>query len=144
MVDTYNSITRFIKAARMVQDFHLDTTEEMKAYAFDILEAFSAPRTQWRIVYDNLNMKIHFFSRANSRMRWIDLLALDFSPVSPVKILDIHAGSGGNISGAFSDYTYAANRDQKDENVKEGSNVSNDSMLRPCMYTVPHIYRYPE
>lgn len=111
LADPYNSITRFIKAARMVQDCRAISTGEMTTYAFDILETVSAPRTQWRIVYDNQNMQVHFFTRTNSRMRRFDVLDFDFSPATPVKILDVDAGSGGDVAGRFSEYTYAANRD---------------------------------
>jgi penicillin V acylase-like amidase (Ntn superfamily) len=111
LADTYRSITRFIKAARMVQACRATTTEEMTAYAFEILEAVSAPRTQWRIVYDNRNMQIHYLTQANTNMRRIDILEFDFSPATSVQILDVNAGPSGNVSSLFAEYTYEANRD---------------------------------
>ena len=35
----------------------------------------------------------------------------DFSPATPVKIMDINAGHAGDVNGYFQDYSYEANRD---------------------------------
>ena len=109
--DLYSSITRFITAAKMVQRCRAENTDEMVTFAFDTLAAVSSPRTQWRIVYDNKAMMVYYRTRANFQLRHIDVSGLDFSPATPVKILDINAGSAGEVTEQFINYTYAANRD---------------------------------
>jgi hypothetical protein len=95
----------------MIQRCRANSTDEMVAYAFDTLAAVASGRTQWRIVYDNKAMMVYYRTRANFQLRQIDLSGLDFSPATPVKIMDINAGSAGDVTGQFINYTYAANRD---------------------------------
>jgi penicillin V acylase-like amidase (Ntn superfamily) len=109
--DPYSSITRFITAAKRVQRCRAASTSEMVAFAFDTLAAVASGRTQWRIVYDNQAMMVYYRTRANFRLRHIDVSGLDFSPATPVKILDVNAGISGDVTGHFSNYTYEANRD---------------------------------
>ncbi len=109
--DLFSSITRFITAAKRVQRCRANSTDEMVAYAFDTLAAVASERTQWRIVYDNKAMMVYYRTRANFHLRHIDVSGLDFSPITPVKILDINAGSAGDATGQLINYSYAANRD---------------------------------
>jgi choloylglycine hydrolase len=110
LFDAGDSIARFITAAKRTRSCRAQTEEEMVSYAFKTLDAVSSGRTQWRIVYDNQNMQVHFRTRANSRLRWIDLSRLNFSRDTPVKIMDINADLAGDVTAAFTDYTYEANR----------------------------------
>lgn len=109
--DAYGSITRFITAAKMVQRCRANSTDEMVAFAFDTLAAVASGRTQWRIVYDNQAMRIYYRTRANFRLRHVDVLKFDFSTATPVKILDVNAGLSDDVTGQFLNYTYDANRD---------------------------------
>jgi len=110
-LDFHNSITRFITAAKMVQRCRANSTDEMVAYAFDTLATVASGRTQWRIVYDNMAMVVYYRTRANFQLRHIDISGLDFSSATPVKILDINAGSAGKVTDLFMNYAYSANRD---------------------------------
>jgi hypothetical protein len=80
--DPYSSITRFITAAKMVQRCRANSTDEMVAFAFDTLAAVASGRTQWRIVYDNQAMMVYYRTRANFRLRHIDVSGFDFLPGS--------------------------------------------------------------
>jgi choloylglycine hydrolase len=111
LLDTYNSINRFIKAATQVQHCSTVTGDELLAYAFDTLAGVASGRTQWRIVYDNRAMVIHYRTRANFRLRHVDLFGCDFSAAASVKVLDVDAGPSGNVGNLFGEYTYEANRD---------------------------------
>ena len=109
--DAYSSVKRFVTAAKRNQDCHAKTTDKMVEFAFDTLTSVSSGRTQWRIVYDNKGMMVYFRTRTNHKIRHINVSKFDFSPSSPVKILDVNADLSGNVTNEFSDYNYNANRD---------------------------------
>ena len=111
LFDAYDSITRFTLAAKMNRNCEANTADELVKFAFNTLAAVSSGRTQWRIVYDNKDMMVYFRTRANEKMRHINVSDFDFSPHSPVKILDVNADLSGNVTNEFSDYTYNANRE---------------------------------
>ncbi|MGD8562155.1 MAG: linear amide C-N hydrolase, partial [Desulfarculaceae bacterium] len=105
-----SSLRRFSTAADMVRRFSPAKHPKPLGYAFDILEAVAKPeRTQWRIVYDDQNLTITYFTQANPKMRSIDLRKLDFSCKTPVMVLDANAGSG-DLSARFAPYSYEKNR----------------------------------
>ena len=104
------SFGRFIQAANMLEKYNAQKTEAPSNYAFKILEAVSARRTVWRIVYDNVNMKIFFHTRANPIMRTIDVTRLDFACQAPVRIIDINTQLSGDITDRFENYTRQKNR----------------------------------
>lgn len=108
--DPWQSVHRFMTAAEWIRSGTAKTGDALVSHAFDALAAVSSGRTQWRIVYDNRNMTVHFKTLANGRVREIRVSALDFSPQTPVLILDANANLGGNVTDDFSAYTYEANR----------------------------------
>jgi penicillin V acylase-like amidase (Ntn superfamily) len=110
--DQGESISRFIKAVKMTQDSRAETTDELVAFAFHTLAAVSSDRTQWRIVYDNKNMMVHFRTRSNPKIRRVNVSEFDHSKATPVKILDVNANLSGDVTDKFSAYTYIANRAQ--------------------------------
>ena len=110
VLDIGQSIERFIQAAEMIENYDGGKEEAPYSYAFKILDAVSARRTVWRIVYDNVNMKIFFQTRANPNMRTIDVARLDFACRTPVQIVDINAQLAGDITDRFELYTRQKNR----------------------------------
>jgi choloylglycine hydrolase len=110
MVDPGRSLWRFIQAAQMIENFDPQKEDAPVSYAFKILDAVSARRTVWRIVYDNINMKIHFRTRANSKMRTIDMTELDYACQTPVQLIDINAQLSGNLTDLLENYTRQKNR----------------------------------
>ncbi|BBO74247.1 hydrolase [Desulfosarcina widdelii] len=121
--DMYKSIERFIRAAKMVEEYNPETSAAPVDYAFKILKSVSwsidrewkgipyQSNTRWSIVYDQKNRLIHFKTHGNPEMRSIRLDAFDFSCKTPVKVLNVTATLSGDVSGKFVDYTRQANRE---------------------------------
>lgn len=109
-VDTLLSVTRFIQAADSVSSFDAKAVKAPVDHAFDILsEVAQGDKTKWSIVYDIKNLQVFFHTSSNPQKRIIDLKKTDFSCKSPVKMVNIDAGSG-NIADNFKTYTLQANR----------------------------------
>jgi len=105
-----SSLIRFEIAADRVKGFNENGKDKAVDYAFDTLEktrddAESNP-TQWSIVFDTKNLKIHFHTRTNPEIRSITLAMLDFSCTTPVGMLDIHQNLSGDISNDFMPYSH--------------------------------------
>jgi choloylglycine hydrolase len=107
----YSSINQFITAAKRNQNCQARTAYELVTFAFGTLQAVASHRTQWRVVYDNMAMRIYFRTLNNHNIRYINYSGFDFSHDTPIKILDADADLSGNVTDKFSDYTYKANRD---------------------------------
>ena len=137
--DRYNSIQRFITAAKRNQACQARTTNELIDYAFGTLSSVASARTQWRIVYDNTDMWVHFRTRTNHKRRSIDISKFDFSSISPVKILDVNADLSGDVTGQFSNYTYESNRNLIGNSYRKTSFISRIPEER-----LDAIARFPE
>ena len=121
--DMYKSIERFIRAAKMIEEYNTETSAAPVDDAFRILKSVSwsidrewkgipyQSNTRWSIVYDQKNRRIHFRTHGNPEMRVIRLDAFDFSYKTSVKVLDVTANLSGDVSGKFVDYTRQANRE---------------------------------
>lgn len=110
---TESSFDRFTRAANRTKEFSAKPKTEAEAvnYAFEILSNVAQKNsTQWSIVYDQKRAKIHFRSLQNPAIKSIDTRVFDYSCGSAVKIFDVNAKESGGISGKFTDYTRAANR----------------------------------
>lgn len=64
--------------------------------------------TQWRIVYDPLNLEIHIRTLANPELRKVRFSDLEFACASGAKVLDLDAGSN-NLGKSFTAYSHAFN-----------------------------------
>ncbi len=121
--DTYKSIERFTRTAKMVQRYQPGGARSPLDYAFDILKSVSwsverdwkgtpyTSNTRWSIVYDPKNLRIHFRTWDNQQTRVVHLNAFDFSCSTPVKVFEINAKLSGDVTGAFYDYSQQINRD---------------------------------
>ncbi|MEY1640135.1 linear amide C-N hydrolase [Tenuifilum osseticum] len=74
---TKNSSGRFVKVTEFIDNYN--GTSNLVDYSFNILENVSQPNTQWTIVYDISNLKIHYKSLLNSTIQIIDLKEIDFA-----------------------------------------------------------------
>jgi penicillin V acylase-like amidase (Ntn superfamily) len=106
------SLKRFYWAAEGVRDYDLKSSGPPVEYAFGILQRVAQDHTQWSIVYDPANRRIHFFTSSEPSVRSVDVSAFDFSCSAAVRILDMSHQGEGDVTGAFVDYTYEANYDQ--------------------------------
>lgn len=66
--------------------------------------------TRWSIVYDLGKGEVFFRTDGNRAIRRLAVANFDLSCGTPVKMLDVAAGSAGDVSAAFVDYSPAANR----------------------------------
>ncbi len=107
----FDALSRFKIAAKMVSAYGPGQKQPPMEYAFEVLKAVSQGRTQWSIVYDQNNLKVHFFTKNNPKLRMVDLKKMDFSCNAPVLMLDIDADPKGDLTSKFQPYTLAANRD---------------------------------
>ncbi|MBM3134720.1 MAG: linear amide C-N hydrolase [Chloroflexi bacterium] len=103
-----NSLWRFTTAANRVRAFEPSSSDAAVAYAFDTLAAVSRQDTVWSFVFDPANLRVHFRTNHNPRVRYVDFSSLDFSCRTPVRLLDVHADVSGDVSDEFIVYTHAA------------------------------------
>jgi choloylglycine hydrolase len=109
-----NSLERFGIAADRVTDFQPGDAPSAVAYAFETLDRASGQATggtptQWSIVFDTENLRVHFRTSRNPQVRSVDFAKLDFACGTPVEMLDVHAPLAGNISHKLGRYTFGAN-----------------------------------
>jgi len=109
-----NSLERFGIAADRVTDFKPGDAPSAVAYAFETLDQASGQATggaptQWSIVFDTENLRVHFKTSRNSDVRSVDLAGLDLACGTPVQMLDVHAPLAGDISDSLGRYTFEAN-----------------------------------
>jgi len=107
------SLERFTRAALRASGYNIDFMDSATAadYAADILDGVASPEfSQWRLVYDVMNGRVYWRTRENMETRWFKPAAFDYSPATPVKIYDMNAAGGGDVTEEFVDYTYEANR----------------------------------
>ncbi len=105
------SLKRFVWAAKGVNSWNSKTGADPVDYAWDMLDKVAVDVTMFRIVYDVKNGRIHYRTKSNPNIRFLNFNAFDFSCSEPVKILDLSVGESGNATALFSDYTYEANYD---------------------------------
>ena len=108
------SLERFARAAASVKSYKPGARPAVE-YAFDVLADVAQPSsTQWSIVYDLKNLRAHFRTRDNPRVRHVSLNAFDLSCAAPAKMLDMNApnqgSQAGDVTAEFRDYTREANR----------------------------------
>jgi penicillin V acylase-like amidase (Ntn superfamily) len=105
------SLQRFARAAGLLHSAGKAQGEAAVSSAFSILDQVAqGSHTQWSIVYDLQRRRIHFRTLANRAVRRLDLTAFDFSCRTPVKMLDINAGTG-DVTRSFVEYRAEANRE---------------------------------
>ena len=109
-----NALPRFAWLAHMLQE--TPASGASVDDVFDILSGVAQPKlsvapTMWVIVYDIPNRTIHFKTKKNDRMRYVNFASCDFSCSTPVKVLDVNADLSGDVSDSFIDYTNEINRE---------------------------------
>jgi penicillin V acylase-like amidase (Ntn superfamily) len=109
-----NSLERFGIAADRVTHFEATDAVSAVAYAFDTLERTSGQATggaptQWRIVFDTENLRVHWRTSRNPQMRSVEFAKLDLACGAPVQMLDVHAPLSGDVSDKLGQYTFEAN-----------------------------------
>jgi penicillin V acylase-like amidase (Ntn superfamily) len=107
------SLERFSRAAIAAAYFDSAPLDSATAadYAAGVLDDVASPDySRWLIVYDVAEGRVYFRTRENMDPRRLEAAAFDYSPATPVKIFDMNAEGGGDVTEKFVDYTYEANR----------------------------------
>jgi penicillin V acylase-like amidase (Ntn superfamily) len=109
-----NALERFGIAADGVVAFQPGDPPSAVAYAFEVLDQASGQATggsptQWSIVFDMENLRVHWNTSRYPQLRSIDFARLDFACGTPVEMLDVHAPLAGDVSDQLGRYSFAAN-----------------------------------
>jgi choloylglycine hydrolase len=99
------SLARFVRAGRGGSGPDPATT------AFRILDSVSqGDYSVWNIVYVPSKKQVQFRTWAHRETKTVSLSSFDLGCDTPPRMLDIQHAKGGDMSGAFTPYTVAANR----------------------------------
>ncbi|HEY6807121.1 MAG TPA: linear amide C-N hydrolase [Pyrinomonadaceae bacterium] len=111
------SLDRYFRAQIQTLAFEKKPLGDKQAidYAFTVLNNLAeGPSTdnptQWSIVYDQRRQRIYWRTLKSSEIKFLDASQFDYSCSTPVKIFDVDAKEGGDVTQKFSDYTRKANR----------------------------------
>ena len=107
-----SSLARFARASRDLAVAARPLGGDEVTHAFAVLDDVSAGKNTIRTtVHDMTDRKIYFRTVGHPNIKSITLSSLDFSPRSPVKVLDVDALLTGDATDKFRPYSRAANRD---------------------------------
>ncbi len=101
-----SSLYRFDKATERLKNYQVNKVDSTVEFAFDTLRKVRQTITQWSIVFDTANLKVHFRTKKNKEIRSFNLSSFDFSGATPVKMLNIHENLSGDISEHFLNYSH--------------------------------------
>ena len=107
VVNSPASQERFVRAAVMLTQINPLDRDYIIDYAYGILKTVSQHDTQWSIVYDIPNRKIHFNTRINPFVKTISFQDIDFTSKSMISILDDHPFN--NETPEFIEYAHERN-----------------------------------
>ena len=106
-----NSPSRFVRVADRIARYGAQDPIPIITYAFATLLSVGLSSTQWTIVYDITEGKVHFRTRQSSEIKTVRPDTMDFLCRTTSKLLDINIIAGGNVTALLQQYTRAANRD---------------------------------
>jgi hypothetical protein len=106
---------RFVHAAHMIRNAPQSVDSD---YGFKILKNLERGVTQWSIVIDVNGGRVYFRTSLGGKTKFFDIARLDFSPDTPVKMLDINADLSGDVSDYFVDYSPERNRRAAKEGIE--------------------------
>ena len=101
-----SSLRRFAQAADRMKRFEPTTAESAVDYAFDTLADVALDINAWRIVFDPVNLRVHFRTNRNPQRRYVEFSKLDFSGRTPVMMLDVQADLSGDVSDDLVPYSH--------------------------------------
>lgn len=100
------SEARFTEAAYLLKNYPRQTWPDPVHLSFAVLQEIGGldHGTRRQIVHDITNRRIWFETSTTRTRRYVDLNTFDFSPQTPVLVLDLDAKLSGNVSDAFTEY----------------------------------------
>jgi len=102
-------ISRFARAAHMLQTYDPALHDAPVDYVFKILEKLGASYTRRSYVVDLVNDVAYFRTDTKPGIRQFSLKSFDFSCGTPVQVLDMDAHDSGDVTGLFEAYTFQVN-----------------------------------
>jgi hypothetical protein len=102
------SLERFTRASTLALTPKGDLPSQAFAILDDVRQGGSDP-SQWNIVYEPGKRRVWFRTRAQPRLKHVDLSAFDPSCRASVEVLDIDDASDGDVRARFKPYDDAAN-----------------------------------
>lgn len=105
-----DSYGRYVRMAALMRDYAPEEHGGLVDHAFAILDDVGGVETRRSVVYDAAGARVWWKTPDNPAVRWLDLAALDFSPQVPTRMLDLDAGTAGDVSSLLVEYTLEANR----------------------------------
>jgi choloylglycine hydrolase len=106
-----SSNDRFAAAASACEAFASVAPVDAVGYAFDTLADVAQPNfTQWSIVYEVIERRLHFRTDRCPAIRSLDLNELSFSCTSTAQVLNLATRVAGDIADALEPYSLELNR----------------------------------
>lgn len=107
-----SSLCRYGRAVDAIRDLPGGIKRDQGIeYAFEALhDVAQPPLTRWSMVYEPTERRIWFQTTVSPQRRWIDLDDLEFTPETPVQILDVDSKHAGNLAPELQPYTSQANQ----------------------------------
>lgn len=119
---------RFTTATNMIKAYGSKPKTSAVNYSFNILDRV-ALSARWSIVYDIKNLKIHFKTSSNKKIRDIDLSLFDFGFKAQSKAYDLKLNNQGSINKLFVPFTSSLNKEILRDAIKSNKIVFPDEVL---------------
>jgi hypothetical protein len=109
-----NALERFGIAADRMSEFQPTDADSAVDYALETLDLTSGQATggtptQWSIVFDAENLRVHWRTSRHAATRTVDFSRLDLGCRTPVEMLDVHDPLSGDVSDRMGTYSFDAN-----------------------------------
>jgi len=106
---TYSSLSRFAHAARRTREFSGKDGDPVPYVFATLAQVAQREHTQWSIVYEIDQARVHFRTQRNGQIKTLSLQGLDFSCATPVLLLDLHQNQPGDAGPQLRPYSRAVN-----------------------------------
>jgi penicillin V acylase-like amidase (Ntn superfamily) len=104
------SLERFGRAATLLKNYQSNSNKDIVSYSFDVLaNVAQGDYTKWSIVYEPVNLRLHFRTSTNTQIKHVDFSKFDFSCATPVKVLNVNSTQLGDVSQRFIKYSTSIN-----------------------------------
>jgi choloylglycine hydrolase len=115
------SISRFIRASYLAENFDVKDKDKEVSQVFDILTSVTVgDYTKWSVVYDPQELKIYFKTLDQTKVKSVNLKdsEVSFSCKTPLKVISINVDLEGDVTSKLEEYSTAKNRALLDEVLK--------------------------
>jgi choloylglycine hydrolase len=103
-----SSLDRFARAAGHERTAGNPSDAVRNAFAL-LDDVAQGEYTQWSIVYDLRERRVHFRTRLSREVRWLDVDDVSAGCAVVVSMIDVNAPHSGDVSEALSPYSYKTN-----------------------------------